>query len=81
MSRAETARTRGLLAHLFMGLRDWCPRTPGCLHTAGMEPRIICVVSIDLKRHYDSRMNDAREFHDGQKDGLVALGSLDLDKR
>ncbi|MFI4944274.1 MAG: deoxyhypusine synthase family protein, partial [Burkholderiales bacterium] len=25
-------------------------------------------------------MNDAREFHDGQKDGLVALESLDLDK-
>jgi len=25
-------------------------------------------------------MSDAREFHDGQKDGLVALESLDLDK-
>ena len=25
-------------------------------------------------------MNDAREFHDGQKDGLVALESLDLDE-
>ena len=25
-------------------------------------------------------MNDAREFHDGQQDGLVALESLDLDK-
>jgi deoxyhypusine synthase len=37
------------------------------------------VVAIDRK-HYDSRMNDAREFHDGQQDGLVALESLDLDK-
>src|SRR3990172_539295 len=25
-------------------------------------------------------MSDAREFHDGQKDGLVALESLDLDE-
>ena len=43
-----------------------------------MLPRSL--VAIDRKRHYDSRMNDAREFHDGQKDGLVALESLDLDK-
>jgi len=38
------------------------------------------VLRVPRHAHYDPSVTDAREFHDGREDGLVALESLDLDK-
>ena len=46
---------------------------------AGVNPAPLAPVLLRALPTYDSCMSDAREFHDGQKDG-VALESLDLDK-